>query len=189
MIAELAVAAAIYAIDKPYSYRIPDGMLLHPGMRVRLPFGNGNRRTEGVVLRIREGEEAGLKCIDAPLDDSPLLSERMLHLAAFLRERYFCTFYDAIRAILPAGLWYSQEQTIRLAEPFPEDWASQTRRKPDAQKLLLLSCEKLRLSNRAYTRILKVARTIADLEGVDVIESEHISEAVQYRTLDRKYWG
>jgi len=59
----------------------------------------------------------------------------------------------------------------------------------EAQKLLLLSCERLKLSNRAYTRILKVARTIADLEGVETIASEHISEAVQYRTLDRKYWG
>ena len=60
---------------------------------------------------------------------------------------------------------------------------------PDAQKLLLMSCEKLRLSNRAYTRILKVARTIADLEGIDIIKSEHVSEAVQYRSMDRKYWG
>ena len=60
---------------------------------------------------------------------------------------------------------------------------------PEAQELLLLSCERLKLSNRAYTRILKVARTIADLEGADEISSEHISEAVQYRTLDRKYWG
>jgi len=59
----------------------------------------------------------------------------------------------------------------------------------DAQQLLLLSCEKLKLSNRAYTRILKVARTIADLEGAQNISCEHISEAVQYRTLDRKYWG
>ncbi len=59
----------------------------------------------------------------------------------------------------------------------------------EAQQLLLMSCEKLKLSNRAYTRILKVARTIADLEGAEVIQSEHISEAVQYRTLDRKYWG
>ena len=59
----------------------------------------------------------------------------------------------------------------------------------EAQQLLLLSCEKLKLSNRAYTRILKVARTIADLEGCDEIQAEHISEAVQYRTLDRKYWG
>lgn len=61
--------------------------------------------------------------------------------------------------------------------------------KPDARELLLLSSERLNLSNRAYTRILKVARTIADLEGADEIAAEHISEAVQYRTLDRKYWG
>ena len=59
----------------------------------------------------------------------------------------------------------------------------------EAHQLLLLSCERLKLSNRAYTRILKVARTIADLENSDVITAEHISEAVQYRTLDRKYWG
>ena len=60
---------------------------------------------------------------------------------------------------------------------------------PEAHELTLLSCERLKLSNRAYTRILKVARTIADLDGADEISAEHVSEAVQYRTLDRKYWG
>ena len=59
----------------------------------------------------------------------------------------------------------------------------------EAHQLLLLSCERLKLSNRAYTRVLKVARTIADLAGSERIEAEHVSEAVQYRTLDRKYWG
>ena len=58
-----------------------------------------------------------------------------------------------------------------------------------ARALLELSSEKLNFSNRAYTRILKVARTIADLAEEDVIGEEHVSEAVQYRTLDRKYWG
>ncbi|HIU34160.1 MAG TPA: YifB family Mg chelatase-like AAA ATPase [Candidatus Pullichristensenella excrementigallinarum] len=59
----------------------------------------------------------------------------------------------------------------------------------DAAALLKLSCDKLNFSNRAYTRILKVARTIADLEESEIIRTEHVSEAVQYRTLDRKYWG
>lgn len=60
---------------------------------------------------------------------------------------------------------------------------------PGAQALLLASTERLKLSNRAYTRILKVARTICDLDGVDKIQEEQVAEAVQYRTLDRKYWG
>ena len=45
------------------------------------------------------------------------------------------------------------------------------------------------LSARAYDKILRIARTIADLEGNDRIEIEHITEAVQYRSLDRKFWG
>ena len=61
--------------------------------------------------------------------------------------------------------------------------------KPDARALLLRACEKMNLSNRAYTRILKVARTIADLGGCEMIELAHIAEAVQYRALDSKYWG
>ena len=66
-------------------------------------------------------------------------------------------------------------------------WAC--RMTPAAQALLLASTERLKLSNRAYTRILKVARTIADLDGCEIIDEAQIAEAVQYRALDRKYWG
>ena len=116
MIAKIAVSAATYAIDKPYSYRIPEGMSLQPGVRVIVPFGRGNRRTEGVVLTLESADQPGLKAVEQSMDREPLLSEGMLRLAAFLRERYFCTFYDAIRAMLPAGLWFQESESYALTQ-------------------------------------------------------------------------
>ena len=65
MIAKIAVSAANYAIDKPYSYFIPENMVLQPGMRVLVPFGRGNRQAEGVVLAVESGDESKLKPMTA----------------------------------------------------------------------------------------------------------------------------
>ncbi len=58
-----------------------------------------------------------------------------------------------------------------------------------SQNLIRIAMEKLNLSARAYDRILKVARTIADLEGCESLNSTHIAEAIQYRSLDREFWN
>jgi magnesium chelatase family protein len=60
---------------------------------------------------------------------------------------------------------------------------------PDCERLLERAMLQQSLTARAHDRILKVARTITDLEGVESIEPKHIAEAIQYRTLDRTFWA
>ena len=134
MIAKIAVSAANYAIDKPYSYRVPAALTPQPGMRVMVPFGRGNRPTEGVVLSVEDGSGDDLKAVESCLDETPVLSMTMLRLAAFLRERYFCTFYDAIRAMLPAGLWFDTRQTVSLTDD--RSWQTAAMRQETARRLL-----------------------------------------------------
>ena len=134
MIAKIAVSAANFAIDKPYSYRLPEGIALQPGQRVMLPFGRGNTRCEGIVLSLEEGDGSGLKCVEQVLDEQPVLSMQQLRLAAFLRERYFCTFYDAIRAMLPAGLWFRSRACYELTEN--RQWKEKPGKKPEAMAIL-----------------------------------------------------
>jgi len=62
------------------------------------------------------------------------------------------------------------------------------RMEPDAEQILRTAMSDLNFSARAYDRILKVARTVADLDASDMIRSQHIAEAIQYRTLDRQLW-
>lgn len=136
MIAKIAVSAATFAIDKPWSYKIPEGMTLVPGQRVMLPFGRSNRRCEGVVLSLEAGDESKLKAVERCLDEEPILTRTQLQLAAFLRERYFCTFYDAVRSILPAGLWFQTKAVFSLTED--RSWQEKTIRKDGVKELLQL---------------------------------------------------
>lgn len=171
MIARIAVSAATFAIDKPYSYRVPPGMQVQPGMRVQIPFGTGNRRVEGVVLSLESGDRDGLKSIELCLDEVPLLSEQMLHLAAFMRERYFCSFYDAVRAMLPTGLWFQTQNTFSLTDD--RTWQEKKLRRRDALAILQLLQE---LGGLAQASVLEQA----------LLPDEDLDSALQY--LLRKKW-
>ncbi len=125
-IAKTVLSAATFAIDRPYDYLIPEELVpLTPGVRVIVPFGAGNRRVEGLVLAIeeREGVEKPLKSILTRLDEEPVLDAEGIQLALWIRERWFCTVYDAARAMLPAGLYYALQDCYRLADGMDKEAA------------------------------------------------------------------
>ena len=118
VVAKVAVSKAIYAIDKPYDYLVPpelEGQVL-PGMRVAVPFGSGNRGSDGIVLSLERQEEntPTLKPVLSCLDDAPVLDEKGIQLALWMRERYFCTVSDAVKAMLPAGMYFALRDSVTL---------------------------------------------------------------------------
>ena len=79
-------------------------------------------------------------------------------------------------------IFSNSELTPKLTEEF-------CKLNKESRKILEIVFDKLGLSARAYNRILKVARTIADLDNCKNIQKKHLAEAIQYRSLDRKYWN
>ena len=117
--AKIVLSKALYAIDKPYDYLVPAQLeqQLQPGMRVLVPFGNGNRPCDGMVLAVcRDDSDQKLKSILSILDDEPVLSPQLIKLALWMRERCFCTVYDAVKAMLPAGLYFSLRDCCYLRQ-------------------------------------------------------------------------
>ena len=107
-----------------------------------------------------------------PGEPSSSIRERVIRARKIQEER----FKDF------KGIHCNAMMTERMLHQFAE---------PDAQSLemLRMAMERLKLSARAYSRILKVARTIADLVGSENVQSMHIAEAIGYRNLDRGDWA
>lgn len=124
-VAKIAVSGVPFRLDKPYDYSIPEHLedKIVPGARVMVPFTRTNRSTEGIVLAVSpDSSFEKLKPVASVLDTEPVLSQKLLSLAMWMHERFFCTVYEAVKAMLPAGLWFKggkqrvHEKYVTMAE-------------------------------------------------------------------------
>ena len=124
-----------------------------------------------------------IQCEIVPVPFEKISDTQPGESSASIRER-------VIRARKIQELRYADESNIHCNAQMSSRLLNRYAR-PDAQGLALLknAMERLNLSARAYDRILKVARTIADLEGSEEIRSYHLAEAISYRNLDRENWA
>lgn len=119
-VAQIALDGAAFAFDRLYSYIIPPELQRKAaaGMRVTVPFGKGNLKKQGLIFAIQTAELKGLKPILSITDKTPVLNAEMLALCEYMRENYFCTYYEAVHAALPAGLSFKLTSFYSANEEF-----------------------------------------------------------------------
>ena len=115
-IARVAVEQTAYHYDKLYDYALPPGSNgLQPGCRVMVGFGSGRRSRTGLVVELTEGEPQALKPVLSVVDRQPVLDAEGLMLLRWLKENTFCTWFDALSVLLPAGFGVRIQQLYALA--------------------------------------------------------------------------
>ena len=123
IVAGVAVENAIYHFDKLYDYVIPDDIAEKAkiGCRVMISFGHGSLR-QGMIMSLRETDDiTGLKKVSELLDKEPVMSAELIELSKTMKERCFCTLFDACNAMLPAGLTLKVTYNYTITENADEN--------------------------------------------------------------------
>ena len=124
---KVAVENTTYVFDKLFDYLVPSAFtdLVQVGKRVLVPFGRGNKKKQGIIFELSPVSDdipvEKLKSICSVLDDEPVLSKELLKLAEFMKEHYFCTYYDAVKTMLPAGINYKITTLYGVREGVDEE--------------------------------------------------------------------
>ncbi|MDE6780919.1 MAG: primosomal protein N' [Ruminococcus sp.] len=118
VIAEVAVSGTAYSFDMLFSYAVPERFSVKCGCRVLVPFGKGNSHRIGAIMKISSGSVSGLKKIISVIDDSPVLSEEMIGLVHYLHDNTFCTYYDAVRTMIPPAMNVKVIEKFYINESF-----------------------------------------------------------------------
>ena len=120
--AQIAVENTVYHFDKLFSYTVPQELCdkVRPGVRVAVPFGAGNRKRVGVVFSLGKEDGEGLKPISAVLDREEPLTPEFLELARWIKERYYCTLFEAVKLMIPSGFHLRLKDSYLLSADFKD---------------------------------------------------------------------
>lgn len=121
LIATVAVDNTFFSFDTDYSYLVPFDLKdsAQIGSRVEVPFGKGDKRRKGIIVKLESGSDDGLKEISS-VKDKPL-DEEMVKLALWLKERCFCTTYDCLKQMLPRKYGVLKSKSERMARLVIDD--------------------------------------------------------------------
>lgn len=184
---EVTISRAKFTVTYPASFMLvasmnpsPSGFFNNPSASMTSSPNEMNRYMSKISGPLLDRIDIHIEVTPVPFDK--LSEERKMENSASIRERVIkAREIQALRFLEYGQVNYNAQMTSRHIREFCV-------LEEKSKQLLRSAMERLNLSARAYDRILKVARTIADLENATDIDSNHIAEAIQYRSLDREGW-
>ena len=124
-VAKIAVSCAYYGFDSEYSYSVPENLkpYINDGVRVVVPFGKGNKKTIGFVIRTYEAAEynGALKPVESVVDEKSLVTPEMMKIILWLKENTFCTYFDAYKTVVPTGFSYRIDLHYNLVNTYIDE--------------------------------------------------------------------
>ena len=176
-IAKIAVENTAYSFDMLFDYSVPDSLCseLSVGKRVLVPFGASSKKRVGIVFAINKIEtcEKKLKKIDSILDDEPLLTYEMLKTANFVRERCFCTYFEACKMFLPLGFSMSVSVLYAINSDFIGEITD------DKEKTILAYLKE----KNTYVKSETISKSCS-LTKIDEILDTMVSKGILLRNVD-----
>lgn len=117
-VATVAVEKTFFSPESDFDYYVPKELedSIQAGSMVRVPFGNGNKLRDGIVIKTYTAINSNLKDIDCIVGEKPVLSQELVSLAVWLKERCFCTTYDCLKQMLPRGFGKIKASTSRMVK-------------------------------------------------------------------------
>lgn len=184
----ITISRAQYTLDYPASFQLvasmnpcPCGYYNHPTRNCVCSPGQVQRYLNRISGPLLDRIDIQVEIVPVPFEK--MSEQTQAESSAAIRERVVrARQLQTARFASVSGVYCNAQMTSRLLNQYA---------RPDDKGLDLLrnAMTRLNLSARAYDRILRVARTIADLEGVEQIQSWHLAEAISYRNLDRENWA
>lgn len=179
----VGVSRTSFSFDTLFSYRVPDGLDVRPGMRVVVPFGRGDRRRTGIVLEVCDREDEGqeeqeLKSIGAVIDDEPFLNEEQLAMLIRLRDVTMCTYDEAFRVLSPPGFGIELSHAYELRKKPRREQCS------DKAYRLYMSASEAENADEAQALIASDKASLRELiDGGFVGERENIRQKILDATI------
>ena len=198
-LAAVALENTLYSFDKKYDYIVPSDFeqRVFCGCRVLVPFGRGNTKRQGVILELFEGDAQGKKEIAAVLDAKNYLSDEMTALIPFIKNRYFCTYFDALKTVLPKGINYrtdavyfavkeKQAEIDSLSEEEQRIFLYLLKRETPQSEKSLLKAFSLTTDNKILSSLLKKGFVLRDNQA-DRNRNDASEKMLKFLWSDEEY--